>query len=75
MESKEHQAEITVREAGRLGGLTTLSRYGIKHYREAGRKGQTSFAAKSTPDQRQQWGKLGGRPPKKRYQIAGEKGQ
>ena len=75
MESEEHQSEITVREAGRRGGLITLSRYGVTHFREAGRKGQVSLAAKTSSDQRQQWGRLGGRPRKHRRQSMGEEGQ
>lgn len=31
--------EMTIREAGRKGGATTLARYGREHFAENGRKG------------------------------------
>ena len=64
MERNEEQVEYTTRQAGKLGGLTTLTRYGITFYREIGRRGQVSFTAKYTIEDRRRWGKLGGRPRK-----------
>ena len=70
----EEQVEYSTRQAGRLGGLTTLSRFGIPFYREIGRKGQVSFTAKYTVEDRRRWGKLGGRP-KKYPSDLGERGK
>jgi len=66
--------ELTVREAGRLGGLSTLTRYGVDHYRKAGRKGQAKLNAQFGKAQRALWGSLGGRPKKPRLAGMGEKG-
>ena len=66
-ETDDQQTKLTVSEAGRRGGLTTLSRYGREHFQKAGRKGQASLSAKLTQDQRREWGRQGGRPRKKRY--------
>lgn len=55
---------LTVREAGRLGGLTTLARHGIIHYKDAGKKGQAVLSAMCTSEQRRFWGSMGGRPKK-----------
>ena len=74
MDRDEKQFEYTARQAGKLGGLTTLSRFGITFYRKIGRKGQASFAAKYTTRDRQRWGKLGGRP-RKYHRDLGEGGK
>jgi len=66
--------ELTVREAGRLGGLSTLTRYGVDHYRRAGRKGQAKLNAQFGKSQRALWGSLGGRPRKPKLTDVGEKG-
>ena len=71
---KRRTDELTVRDAGRLGGLSTLARHGITHYREAGRRGQAKLAAKCSSADRSRWGALGGRPRKVRYQALGEEG-
>ena len=75
VDHNEQQVEFTTRQAGRLGGLTTLSRYGIAHYRKIGQKGQASFTAKFTSAERRRWGKLGGRPRKHHDPNMGEKRQ
>ncbi|KKQ74671.1 MAG: General stress protein [Berkelbacteria bacterium GW2011_GWB1_38_5] len=36
---KKEQTELSVREAGKLGGNTTKQRYGRKYYQRIGRKG------------------------------------
>lgn len=74
MGRNEPQLEYTTRQAGRLGGLTTLSRHGILFYREIGRKGQSSFTAKYTTEDRRRWGKLGGRPRKSNKDSLEERG-
>jgi hypothetical protein len=66
--------KLTVKEAGRLGGLTTLARYGLAHYREAGRKGQAKLAARCGQAQRCLWGAMGGRPRRIKLANMGEKG-
>lgn len=66
---------LSCREAGLLGGLTTLGRYGVEHYREAGRKGQAKIATKYSSVDRRRWGQRGGRPAKAHRQEAGEKGK
>jgi hypothetical protein len=65
---------LTLREAGRLGGLSTLTRHGLDHYRKAGRKGQAKLNARFGKAQRALWGSLGGRPKKPRSAGMGEKG-
>jgi hypothetical protein len=34
---------MTPAERGRLGGIATLQRYGVEHYRRIGQKGQRVF--------------------------------
>jgi hypothetical protein len=53
----------TVQEAGRLGGLTVLIKYGRCHFAEIGIKGQKAMRSKY-PNMASVWGKLGGRPKK-----------
>jgi len=53
----------TVQEAGKKGGLTTLSLKGREFYSTIGRKGQKSLRSKY-PGMASIWGKLGGRPKK-----------
>lgn len=72
MYTDSQTGELTVREIGRLGGLTTLARHGIDHYREAGRKGQAKLATRFGKGQRSRWGAMGGRPKKLRLPNAGE---
>lgn len=40
---RRETGDLTCSEAGRLGGLVTLARYGREHYRRAGHKGQAVF--------------------------------
>ncbi|MFQ6121968.1 MAG: hypothetical protein ACE5LA_02785 [Dehalococcoidales bacterium] len=70
----EH-GQLTVQEAGRFGGLATLRRHGIDHYRRAGRKGQAKLAARFGKAQRRRWGAMGGRPKRVRFTNMGEKKQ
>lgn len=55
--------DITVREAGRLGGLTVLRNHGREFYAEIGRQGQKVMRERY-PGMARQWGKMGGRPRK-----------
>lgn len=54
---------MTVKEAGRKGGLSVLSKRGTKHFVEIGRKGQEAVK-KRYPGMASTWGKKGGRPRK-----------
>jgi len=66
---------ITVREAGREGGLAVLSRRGRAFYSEIGKKGQAVMRHRY-PDMAANWGRLGGRPRKLTLrQIVGENGE
>ena len=65
--NQQQTRELTVKEAGAIGGKTTLAKHGREHFRVIGRKGQTSLAAKITSNERRAWGALGGRPRKRRY--------
>ena len=56
-------SEMTVKEAGRKGGLALLSKRGTKHFVEIGRKGQ-EIMKKRYPGMASTWGKKGGRPRK-----------
>lgn len=56
---------ITVKEAGKRGGLALLRRRGREHFAEMGKRGQESMREKY-PHMAQQWGRLGGRPKKPR---------
>jgi len=75
MRTEWQTGELTVREAGRIGGLTTLARHGLAHYREAGRKGQAELAKRCGPVQRRRWGAMGGRPKRVRLPDVGEERQ
>lgn len=54
----------TVREAGRRGGLATLRKHGLEHFRAAGRKGAAALRARYGRGAFIDWGKRGGRPRK-----------
>lgn len=56
-------SEITVKEAGRKGGLALLSKRGTKHFAEIGKKGQ-EIVKERYPGMASTWGKKGGRPRK-----------
>lgn len=75
MDPEGQIGELTVKEAGRLGGLTTLARHGLDHYREAGRKGQAKLDARFGKAQRSCWGAMGGRPKRHKSADMGEKRQ
>ncbi len=55
--------QLTVREAGRRGGLAVLNSRGRDFFVKIGRLGQASTRQKY-PDRAKCWGKLGGRPKK-----------
>jgi general stress protein YciG len=56
-------SEMTVREAGRKGGLSLLGKRGTKHFAEIGKKGQDTIK-RLYPGMASTWGKKGGRPRK-----------
>jgi hypothetical protein len=56
-------SEMTVKEAGRRGGLSLLSKRGTKHFAEIGKKGQDTIK-RVYPGMASTWGKKGGRPRK-----------
>jgi len=55
--------DMTVRQAGRLGGLTVLRNRGSEFFSEIGCLGQRAMRQKY-PHKARQWGQLGGRPRK-----------
>jgi general stress protein YciG len=55
--------DLTVREAGRLGGLAVLNKHGREFYSEIGREGQRVLRERH-PGMASQWGRMGGRPRK-----------
>ena len=55
---------ISIRLAGRLGGIKTAALHGRIHFVTAGKRGQQVFAQRYTSEDRSRWGKLGGRPKK-----------
>ncbi len=55
---------LSVRQAGRRGGLATLRKHGLDHLRAAGRKGAASVRARYDRGNFVEWGKRGGRPRK-----------
>lgn len=72
VQTKRKAGDLTVRDAGRLGGLTTLARHGVDHYRTAGRKGQAKLSMRFGKANRRAWGAMGGRPRKIILDGAGE---
>lgn len=56
-----HSGGITVREAGRKGGLSCLRNKGRGFFVKIGKKGQFEMRQKY-PDMAGKWGKMGGRP-------------
>ena len=66
---------ITVVQAGRKGGRSTLRRRGRKFYAHIGKIGQLAMR-KKYPNMARTWGKMGGRPRKPTLtEIMGETGQ
>jgi general stress protein YciG len=58
---QKHDIEISVREAGRRGGNSTLQRRGIEYYRLIGRKGGKK-TAELYKEVLKHFGSMGGRP-------------
>jgi hypothetical protein len=54
---------ISVREAGKRGGLALLYKRGNKHFSEIGKKGKEELN-RLYPGMASAWGKKGGRPRK-----------
>ena len=54
------EGEMTVREAGRLGGAKCRDTHGIDHYRQAGHKGGTKTAETHGKEHFVAIGKIGG---------------
>jgi hypothetical protein len=61
--SQTQTKELSVRQAGRLGGLSVLNKYGRAHFMKIGKLGQISMRAKY-PGMAPEWGSKGGRPKK-----------
>jgi general stress protein YciG len=57
----EEKPPMTVREAGRRGGLTTSKRYGYEHYKKAGYKGGKANADRYGHEHFKEIGRKGGR--------------
>jgi hypothetical protein len=55
--------DMTVKIAGRRGGLSLLDKRGRGHFVEIGKKGQETLR-KRYPGMASTWGKKGGRPRK-----------
>ena len=64
---------ISCAEAGRQGGLATLARHGVEHFRHVGTKGQAILSQRYSTKQRKLWGKKGGRPRKPLVELGEEK--
>jgi hypothetical protein len=62
----------TTKEAGYMGGLVTLERYGRPFYSVIGRVGQR-VTRRKYPGMASIWGKMGGRPMK--HCLAGTNGE
>ena len=54
---------ISVKEAGRKGGLALYNKRGSKHFSDIGKKGQ-QITRERYPGMASEWGKKGGRPRK-----------
>ena len=66
---------LTVVQAGRKGGRSTLRKKGRDFYVHIGKMGQLAMR-KKYPNMARNWGKLGGRPKKPTLaEIMGETGQ
>lgn len=61
---------ITVEEAGRRGGLSCLRNRGRSFFVEIGKKGQVALRRKY-PNMASEWGKMGGRPKKPKFNEKG----
>lgn len=67
MRKNSDKQELTVSEAGKIGGTTTASRYGNNHYKVIGHLGQQTFAQRYDSEHRRRWGRMGGRPRRLHY--------
>ena len=65
---------LTVREAGRLGGLAVLNKRGRAYFAKIGQIGQKAMRRKY-PNRACEWGKLGGRPRKLNLSDMGQEGK
>lgn len=72
-QKEQEGIQLTCKQAGKAGGLSTKFKYGIEHYRRAGRKGQAGFRDRYTQEDRRRFGAMGGRPRKQPYM--GENGK
>ena len=63
IEKGKKMGNISVKEAGRKGGLALLAKNGNKHFAEIGKKGQETLK-KRYPGMASSWGREGGRPKK-----------
>ena len=59
----KNTSEMTIKDAGRKGGLALLNKRGKKHFAEIGKKGQ-EVIKKRYPGMASTWCKKGGRPRK-----------
>jgi len=62
---------LSVREAGRRGGLSVLAKHGHKHFSKIGKQGQKALRERY-PDMASEWGKQGGRPRKPQLHNMGD---
>ena len=65
--------DLSVREAGRRGGLVVLANYGHKYFSKIGRQGQKALRDQY-PGMASVWGKRGGRPMKPNLDEMGDRG-
>ena len=65
--------DVSVREAGRRGGLAVLTTYGHKYFSIIGRQGQKALRDQY-PGMASIWGKQGGRPRKPNLDEMGDMG-
>ncbi len=72
-DNRDKRLSLTVREAGRRGGLKTLREYGLAHYRSAGKRGAATLLLRYSRDQLAAWGKKGGRPRKPKLSDMGDR--
>ena len=64
---------ISVREAGRRGGLAVLATHGREHFSKIGKQGQKVLRDRH-PCMASSWGRKGGRPKKPNLDDTGDQG-
>ena len=69
-DNSNYQA-ISVREAGRRGGLAVLATHGREHFSKIGKQGQKALRERH-PGMAREWGKKGGRPKKPNLDDMGD---